>query len=144
MALLKIENMVETMHTASGVGLAAPQVGILERLLVVDLSCGRDGKDLYILINPEIISVSGAAKDQEGCLSFPDLTTAVTRPKKVLVRALDLMDQKLEIEAEHYLARAFCHEIDHLEGICFVRRMGNFRRRLFLRKISRLKKTGAW
>jgi peptide deformylase len=137
-------DMVATMHTASGVGLAAPQVGVLDRLIIVDLSCGLKKKDIHILINPEIISATGAIKDKEGCLSFPDLTTYVIRPKKIVVRAADLSGKKLEIEADHLLARAFCHEIDHLAGVCFIERMGNISRRRFLRKIEKLRQNGKW
>ena len=105
------EDMVETMYEANGVGLAAPQVGILKRLVVIDV-----GEGPYIMINPEIIESSGEQTGDEGCLSLPGKAGVVTRPNYVKVRALDENMVERELEGTELLARAFCHEIDHLDG----------------------------
>ena len=110
-----IEDMIETMYDANGVGLAAPQVGILKRVIVIDI-----GDGIIELINPEIIKVSGEQTDVEGCLSVPGVNGDVSRPQKVKVRGLDRKGNMVEMEGEGLLARAFCHETDHLEGILFT------------------------
>ncbi|MBF8982202.1 peptide deformylase [Lutibacter sp. B2] len=110
-----IEDMIETMYDANGVGLAAPQVGILKRVIVIDI-----GDGIIELINPEIMKESGEQTDVEGCLSVPGVNGDVSRPQKVKVRGLDRKGNMVEIEGEDLLARAFCHEIDHLEGILFT------------------------
>ena len=110
-----LDDMADTMYEAEGVGLAAPQIGILKRIAVVDI-----GDGLIELINPEIIASSGEQIDDEGCLSVEGQTGAVNRPYYVTVRALNRKGQLMEIQAEDFLARAFCHEIDHLDGILFV------------------------
>ena len=113
------EDMLETMYDAYGVGLAAPQVGILKRLVVIDV----DGEHPYILIKPEILETSGEVTAYEGCLSLPGKSGLVTRPEKVKVRAFDLDMNPFELEAEGLLARAVCHECDHLDGIMYVDKM---------------------
>ncbi|WFA09816.1 peptide deformylase [Tissierella sp. Yu-01] len=110
-----LEDMVETMREANGIGLAAPQVGILRRAVVIDV-----GEGVLKLINPEIIENSGSIVDLEGCLSIPNLSGKVERPEKVKVRFLDENGKTRTIEAAGYLARAFCHEIDHLDGILYT------------------------
>ncbi len=115
-ALLK--DMAETMYAADGVGLAAPQVGILRRIAVIDV-----GDGLIELINPEIIASEGAYVDIEGCLSIPGRRCTVQRPEKVTVRAMDRKGRTFEFEAEGFLARAVCHELDHLDGILYVDKM---------------------
>lgn len=110
-----LEDMADTMYEADGVGLAAPQVGILKRVVVIDV-----GDGIIELINPEIISTSGEQIDDEGCLSVVGESGAVRRPYVVKVRALNRKGQTIEIEGEELLARAFCHEIDHLDGVLFV------------------------
>lgn len=110
-----LDDMADTMYDADGVGLAAPQVGILKRVVIIDI-----GDGLIELINPEIIETSGEQTDSEGCLSVAGRSGEVTRPYLVKVRALNREGQVIEIEGEDLLARAFCHEIDHLEGILFV------------------------
>ena len=107
-----IEDMFETMYDADGVGLAAPQVGILKRIVVIDVT----GEDPILLINPVIIETSGEQTGNEGCLSLPGKTGVVTRPNYVKVRAYDEEMKPFEIEGTELLARAFCHEIDHLDG----------------------------
>ena len=110
-----LDDMADTMYHADGVGLAAPQVGILKRVVVIDI-----GDGLLELINPEIIETSGEQLDDEGCLSVAGEAGAVRRPYRVKVRAYDREGNLFEIEGEELLARAFCHEIDHLEGVLFV------------------------
>ncbi|WML35143.1 peptide deformylase [Clostridium sp. OS1-26] len=113
--LTLIKDMEETMYEAQGVGLAAPQVGILKRIIVVDV-----GEGIIKLINPEIIFKEGSQLDVEGCLSVPGEQGEVERPNKVVVKALDEKGQEIIVEGEGLLARALCHEIDHLDGILFV------------------------
>ena len=110
-----IQDMTETMHEANGVGLAAPQVGILKRIFVVDVT----GEDAFCCINPEIVSREGEQTAYEGCLSVPGMSGAVTRADKVTIRALDENMQPFELEAEEFLARAIQHEYDHLEGVVY-------------------------
>ncbi|MCG8481670.1 MAG: peptide deformylase [Clostridia bacterium] len=112
-----LEDMAETMHENNGVGLAAPQVGILKRVVVVDV-----GDGVIELINPEIIETSGEVLDEEGCLSVPGILGEVKRPKTVKVKALNRKGEAIEIEGSDLLARAFCHEIDHLNGVLFDER----------------------
>ena len=111
-----IEDMLDTMYEANGVGLAAPQVGILKRVVVIDVT----GEDPYVLINPRIVESSGEQTGQEGCLSVPGKAAQVTRPNYVKVRAQNIDMEWFEIEGEELLARAFCHEIDHLDGHLYV------------------------
>jgi peptide deformylase len=110
-----IDDMVETMHDAQGVGLAAPQVGILKRVVVVDVQDGN----VYELVNPEIVESEGDQFGEEGCLSVPGLVGSVHRPERVKVSALDRNGERVEYEGTGLLARAFCHELDHLEGTLF-------------------------
>ncbi|SHJ58128.1 peptide deformylase [Tepidibacter formicigenes] len=110
-----LDDMIETMYDADGVGLAAPQVGILKRVVVIDI-----GEGLIELINPEIIEESGKQSDDEGCLSVPGKFGKVTRPDKVKVKAFNRNGEEIIIKGEGLLARALCHEIDHLEGILFI------------------------
>lgn len=116
-----IEDMLETMYEAQGVGLAAPQIGILKQLVVIDVS--EDGDQPIVLINPEIIETEGEQTGDEGCLSVPGKKGVVTRPNRVRVKAYDEHMRLREIEGEGLLARAFCHEIDHLHGILYVERV---------------------
>lgn len=111
-----IEDMLDTMYEANGVGLAAPQVGVLKRIVVIDI-----GEGPILLINPEIVETSGEQTGEEGCLSVPGKCGIVTRPQYVKVKALNGQMEEVELEGEGLLARAFCHEIDHLEGKVYVR-----------------------
>jgi peptide deformylase len=113
-----IDDMTETMYHANGVGLAAPQVGVLRRVAVVDVGTG-----LYQLVNPVIVEQSGSACGMEACLSIPDKQGYVLRPERVVVEALDKNGEKIRIEAEGYLAVALCHELDHLDGVVFTDRV---------------------
>lgn len=112
------EDMMETMHKWDGVGLAGPQVGVLKRIIVIDLY--DEDKTQYTLINPIIIKEKGTQEVDEGCLSFPNQYGKVTRPKEVVVEALDINGKKVKIKAKDLLAQALCHEIDHLNGIVFT------------------------
>ena len=116
-----IGDMLDTMYEANGVGLAAPQVGILKRIVVIDVS--EEGDAPLILINPEILETSGEQKGYEGCLSVPDKSGIVTRPNYVKIRALDEELQEMELEGEGLLARAFVHEIEHLDGHLYVEKV---------------------
>lgn len=130
-------DMVETMHAAPGIGLAAPQVGVASRLLVVDLSVGEDPTQLHVLVNPQLLSAAGSELDTEGCLSLPDLTEKVERPSWVRIAALDPLGRAFELVAEGLLARAFCHEMDHLDGVLFIDRLHGLRRELAMRRLRR-------
>lgn len=118
-----IKNMAETMYDANGVGLAAPQIGVLKRVIVIDT-----GEGLIALINPEIIEASGEQTDAEGCLSFPGIVGEVTRASKVKVKGLTPEGEEVVLEGEGLLARAFQHEIDHLDGIVFIDKAKNLRK----------------
>ncbi len=114
--LTLLDDMVETMRAANGCGLAAPQVGILRRIVVVEVEPG----EVYELINPKIIAYSGEQEGQEGCLSVPDRWGMVKRPMNVTVRALNRHGETVEITGQELLARCFCHELDHLDGILYI------------------------
>jgi len=131
-------DMVETMHAAPGVGLAAPQVGVDLRLAVVDISVGEDPSLLKVLVNPEVVRREGAESDVEGCLSLPGITDKVDRPVAVTVRAQDLAGQPFELEATEYLARAVCHEIDHLDGVLFTDHLRGLRKERVRRQLKKL------
>ena len=131
-------DMIETMHAAPGVGLAAPQVGVETRLVVVDLSVGEDPEALLVLANPEIVEESGSWVETEGCLSIPDLTEKVVRPETIRVRAQDLAGEPIELVAEEWMARAICHEVDHLDGVRFVDRLRGLKRERARRRLKRL------
>lgn len=131
-------DMVETMHNAPGIGLAAPQVGETVRLAVVDLSVGRDPEALLVMVNPEILEEEGRERDVEGCLSLPEITDHVIRPRRIRLRARDLTGESFEIEAEDYRARAICHELDHLDGVLFVDHLRGLRRERARRNLRKL------
>jgi peptide deformylase len=133
-----VADMVETMHAAPGIGLAAPQVGVDLRVAVVDLSVGEDAEQSYVFINPEIVERRGQETDVEGCLSLPGITDKVERPTHVRIRALDLQGQPFEIEADDWLARAICHELDHLDGVLFVDHLRGLRRERARRQLKKL------
>jgi len=139
-----VADMVATCHAAPGVGLAAPQVGVNKRIAIVDLSVGADPSGVIVLINPVIVETSGEQKDEEGCLSVPDLAEKVVRPARVRVRAADVTGAVREIEGTGLLARALCHETDHLNGTLFVDRLRGLKRELTWRKIRRAKDKGIW
>jgi peptide deformylase len=138
------KHMFETMYGSPGIGLAATQIGITIRLATIDLSVGEDASQRIILCNPEIISAEGEQKADEGCLSVPDFSETVARPMKMIIRALNIKGEEIQIEAEGLLARCFSHEIDHLNGILFVDHLSPLKRTLIRNKIKKLAKTGDW
>jgi peptide deformylase len=139
-----LDDLVQTMHAASGVGLAAPQVGLSQRMFVIDLSVGKSPSDLITLVNPTFVRRDGMQLEEEGCLSVPGFHATVARPLHVVIRGLDRSGQERTIEAHGLLARALQHEMDHLDGILFIDRLKPVQRRLILRRIERLRKRGQW
>jgi len=139
-----ITDMVETMYAAPGIGLAAPQVGVPLRILVIDLSIGRDPKGLITMINPEFVERDGMQLEEEGCLSVPGFNATVVRPMRAVVKGLDREGLPQQIEGEGLLARAFQHEIDHLDGMLFVDRLRGIKKEMIVRKIRKLTKAGKW
>lgn len=129
-----IDNMVETMYAAPGIGLAAPQVGETKRLIVVDVSTKEEKHPLLVLINPMIISFEGRIDSEEGCLSVPGYTSTIKRAERVLVKGVDREGRSMEVEATGLLARVLQHEIDHLDGILFVDRMSPIKREFFRKR----------
>ena len=138
-----VADMVETMHAAPGIGLAAPQVGVEKRLAVVDLSVGEDPSQLLVLVNPKIENPTGSVADEEGCLSIPAFMEKVVRPESISVSAQNADGEPLEFEAEGWLARAICHEVDHLDGVLFIDRLRGLRRERGKRALKRLAREAA-
>jgi peptide deformylase len=139
-----IDDMVETMYAAPGIGLAAPQVGVPLRLFVIDVSAGRNPEDLIVMVNPVFVERDGMQLQDEGCLSVPGFNATVARPGRAVVRGLDRHQHEQVIEGHDLLARAFQHEMDHLDGTVFVDRLRGIKRDLIVRKIHKLKRTGKW
>jgi len=131
------QDMVDTMHAAPGLGLAAPQVNHSLRLITVDLSVGENENDLMILINPEILSQEGEQCEEEGCLSVPELQEKVIRPARLLLRGVDLKGKERRVEAEGLLARVFCHEIDHINGKLFFEHLSPLKKNLIKKKLRK-------
>jgi peptide deformylase len=138
------EDMFASMYAAQGVGLAAPQIGKSIRLAVVDVTAGKNAEAKIVLVNPEIIHAEGEVREEEGCLSIPGFRGYVVRPQFVTVRAQNAKGETFEIRGENLLARAFCHEIDHLNGVLFLQHLSMLKRDLIKRKIRKLKKEGEW
>ncbi len=139
-----VDDMIETMYAASGVGLAAPQIGVGQRLFVADPSSGRSSGDLIVVINPRIVEREGAQREEEGCLSLPGFTEQVTRASRVVVEGLDRDGGATRLEGSGLLARVFQHEIDHLDGMLFVNRLHGITRDLIVRKVRKLRRSGKW
>ena len=139
-----IDDMVETMYAVSGVGLAAPQVGVSLRVFVADPSSGHRAEDLVIMVNPEIIERDGVQSESEGCLSLPGFEATVARPTRLLVRGRDRDGRERKVEATDLLARAFQHEHDHLDGSLFLDHLRGVKRDMILRKIKKLRRSGKW
>jgi peptide deformylase len=139
-----VEEMFASMYAAQGVGLAAPQIGLSLRLAVVDVTGGKNPEAKIVLANPEIIHAEGEVREEEGCLSVPGFRGYVLRPQFVTVKAQNAKGESFEIRGENLLARAFCHEIDHLNGILFLQHLGMLKRDLIKRKIKKLRKQGEW
>jgi len=139
-----IEDMFETMYAAKGVGLAAPQVGISQRVTVIDISVGEDETKKLVLINPEIVTREGTQVGEEGCLSIPGFREPVTRANKVTVKAHNEKGEQIDVSGEELLARALQHEIDHLNGKLFINHLSALKRDIIRRKIKKMQKAGEW
>jgi peptide deformylase len=139
-----IDDMVDTMYAEPGVGLAANQVGVSKRLAVIDLTVGEEPGSVHVLINPEIIETEGEILEEEGCLSIPDFVELVARPERVRMSYLDREGKPQELWGEGLMARAICHEIDHLNGVMFVDYLRGMKKDRILKKIQKLIKTGDW
>lgn len=139
-----IDDLFETGWKAPGLGLAAPQIGINLRLATIDLSVGKDPDAKIVLANPTIVRRQGKTSLEEGCLSFPGLFTTIERPSALVVRAQDEHGGWREIEAEGLLAQAVCHEVDHLDGVLLVNHLRGMKRRLFMRRVEKMRKLGVW
>ncbi len=139
-----VEDMFESMYAARGVGLAAPQIGISQRLAVIDVSFKEDPDAKLVLANPEIIHKHGRQRGSEGCLSIPEFREEVTRAKTVTVRAQNLHGEWYEKTGDELLARAFLHETDHLNGRLYISHISALKRDLIKRKIRKLAKAGEW
>ena len=138
------EDMFATMYAAQGVGLAAPQIGKSIRIAVVDVTGGKNPEAKIVLVNPQIIHAEGEKREEEGCLSIPGFRGYVVRPQFVTVKAQNAKGETFEIRGEDLLARAFCHEIDHLNGVLFLAHLSMLKRDLIRRKIKKLRKQGEW
>jgi peptide deformylase len=139
-----VADMFESMYAANGVGLAAPQIGISRRVAVIDVTVGKNADAKIVCANPRIIHTEGEQREEEGCLSIPGFRGHVARPQYVTVRAQDASGKEFEMRGEGLLARAFCHEIDHLNGVLFITHLSMLKRDLIKRKIRKLKKAGEW
>jgi len=139
-----VDDMFESMYAAQGIGLAAPQVGVSKRVTVLDLSFQKNPDEKIVLINPEITYRHGKQYGEEGCLSLPDIHEKVSRAAIVKVRAQNIEGEWKEYDAEELLARAFQHEIDHLDGVLFIFRVSGLKRDLIQRRIRKLQKAGEW
>jgi peptide deformylase len=139
-----IDDMVDTMYAAPGVGLAANQVGVSKRVAVIDLSVGKRPNQLHVFINPEIVERVGEFIDDEGCLSVPDFTEGVIRPQRVRVAYTDRNGESREMWGEGLMARALCHETDHLDGMLFLDHLRGLKRERILKRIQKLSRAGMW
>jgi peptide deformylase len=139
-----VADMFESMYAAQGVGLAAPQIGIGRRLAIIDVSNGKNPEAKIVCANPEIVHTEGEQREEEGCLSLPGFRGHVLRPQYVTVRAQDASGKEFEMRGEGLLARAFCHEIDHLNGHLFITHLSILKRDLIKRRVRKLRKAGEW
>lgn len=139
-----VDDMVQTMYAAPGIGLAATQVGLRLRIFVADVSGGHNPGDLITLINPEVVEVDGTQYEDEGCLSVPGFNATLPRPARAVVRGLSRDGHAQVLEGTGLLARCFQHEMDHLEGKVFVDRLRGLQKDLIVRKIKKLSRSGKW
>ena len=139
-----IDDMIETMYAAPGIGLAATQIGVPLRVFVVDLSVGRSTGELIVMVNPTFVEREGTQLEEEGCLSAPGFNATVVRPQRAVIKGYTRDGVEQTIDARDLLARAFQHEMDHLDGTVFIDRLRGLKRDLILRKIQKLKKSGKW
>ena len=139
-----IDDMIESMYAAQGIGLAAPQIGVGLRIFAIDLSGGERSSKVYVVINPRVIECDGTQLEEEGCLSLPGFTATVSRPSRIVVAGLDRQGKELQVEGGDLLARALQHEIDHLDGRLFVDRLKGIKRSVIMRRMDKLKRKGQW
>lgn len=139
-----LTDMFETMYANKGLGLAAPQIGVLKQIAVIDASLGKDPNQRIVLVNPVISDEQGSQSGSEGCLCFPGFTERITRSMIVTVDASNAAGESIQLQGEGLLARAFQHEIDHLNGVLFIRRMSSLKRELIRHKIRKLLRSGDW
>ena len=139
-----VDDMIETMYAAPGIGLAATQIGVPLRVFVIDLSVGRTTGQLIVMVNPAFVEREGTQLEEEGCLSAPGFNATVVRPKRAVVKGFTRDGVEQTIEGKDLLARAFQHEMDHLDGTVFIDRLRGIKRDLIVRKIQKLKKSGKW
>jgi peptide deformylase len=141
---LLIDDMIQTMYAAPGIGLAATQIGIPLRIFVCDISVGRNPTDLITFINPEFVERDGMQLEEEGCLSLPGFNATVARPSRAVLKGLNRQGEEQVVEATGLLARCFQHEVDHLDGTVFVDRLRGLQKDLIVRKIKKLSRAGKW
>ena len=139
-----IDDLIETMYAAPGIGLAAPQIGVGLRIFVSDASSGRNPDELVVMVNPELTASEGIQTEEEGCLSIPGFEAPVPRPQRAVIRGLDRTGHTHEVEGVGLAARAFQHEIDHLDGTLFLDRLRGIKRELIVRRINKLRRSGKW
>lgn len=139
-----LDDMIETMYAAPGIGLAAPQVGVPLRAFVIDLSVGRTNGQVIEMINPVFVERDGTQLEEEGCLSAPGFNATVIRPARTVVRGVNRQGDDQTITGTDLLARAFQHEMDHLDGVVFIDLLRGIKRDMIVRRIQKLKKTGKW
>jgi peptide deformylase len=139
-----IDDMIQTMYAAPGIGLAAPQVGVGVRIFVCDISVGRNAADLLTFINPVFVERDGMQLEEEGCLSVPGFNATVARPSRAILKGLDREGNEQTVEATGLLARCFQHEMDHLDGTLFVDRLRGLQKDFIVRKIKKLARAGKW
>jgi peptide deformylase len=139
-----VDDMIQTMYAAPGIGLAATQVGVGLRIFVCDVSAGRNPADLLTFINPEFVERDGMQLEEEGCLSIPGFNATVARPSRAVVKGLNRHGEPQTIEGKDLLARCFQHEMDHLDGTLFVDRLRGLQKDLILRKVRKLSRSGKW
>ena len=139
-----VDDMIQTMYAAPGVGLAAPQVGVGVRIFVCDISLGRSAGELLTFINPSFVERDGMQLEEEGCLSAPGFNATVARPSRAVLMGLDRNGDEQTVEATGLLARCFQHEMDHLDGMLFIDRLRGLQKDLIVRKIKKLARAGKW
>jgi peptide deformylase len=139
-----IDDMIQTMYAAPGVGLAAPQVGVSLQVCVIDLSVGKRGGEVITLVNPEFVEREGLQLEEEGCLSVPGFQATVARAQRVVVKGQDREGRQIEVEGLGLLARALQHELDHLNGHLFLDRLRGLQRDIIVRKIRKMRRAGRW
>jgi peptide deformylase len=139
-----VADLFETMYFQEGIGLAAPQIRVMKQVAVIDPSSGKDPGKKIVLVNPRIVEAHGAQYIEEGCLSFPDFVERITRSMSVIVDARDATGAAVYLQSDGLLSRALQHEIDHLNGILFIRHMSSLKRELIRRKIRKMLHAGDW